>query len=67
MIFPLFSGLFAIWLAAQIAAPDETPTSKPSLLARALPLSKASSFTTVMISSIVSVSNIFGIKPAPMP
>ena len=44
MIFPLFSGRFASCEAAQTAAPDEIPTSKPSCLASVLPVANASSY-----------------------
>ena len=37
--------------AEETAAPEEMPTSIPSSLARARPVAKASSFSTVMISS----------------
>ena len=51
MVLPLFSGRLASWIPAQTAAPEEIPTSTPSLWPTSLPVAKASSFSTVMISS----------------
>ncbi len=48
---PLFSGLAASSLAAQIAAPEDIPTRSPASRAMLRPVSKASSFFTVIISS----------------
>ena len=64
---PAFSGRAATWSAAQIAAPDEMPTSRPSSRAARRAMSNASAFSTVMISSMMSVSRMAGTKPAPMP
>ena len=43
--------VLASWAAAHTAAPEEMPTSRPSLRASSRPVAKASSFSTVMISS----------------
>ena len=32
-VFPLFSGLHAMWMAALMAAPDDIPTNRPSVQA----------------------------------
>src|SRR5664280_1971431 len=64
---PAFSGPAATWRAAQMAAPEEMPTSRPSSSAARRARSKASSFSTVMILSMISVSRMAGTKPAPMP
>ena len=42
MVFPLFSGRLASWMAAQTAAPEEMPTSTPSFRPTSLPVEKAS-------------------------
>ena len=57
----------AILLAIAIAAPDEIPTNKPSLVANCLVFIKASSSVTVSILSIKVKSRILGLKPAPIP
>ena len=54
-------------MAAHSAAPEEIPTSTPSLRPISLPSLKASSFSTGMISSYTLVSSTSGTKPAPMP
>ena len=51
IVFPLDSGLLAIWIAAESAAPDEIHTRIPSDTANALPSANASSFSIVIISS----------------
>ena len=51
MFLPLFSSLEASILAAFNAAPDEIPTRTPSLAAKALPSSNASSFSIAITSS----------------
>ena len=48
---PLFSGRFANFAAAQTAAPPDIPINMPSVLAIFLPVSKHTSFGTVIISS----------------
>ena len=67
IVFPLFSGLLARMSAAFNAAPDEIPTSIPSLLANVLPSSNASSFSIVITSSYTFVFYTFGTNPAPIP
>ena len=64
---PLFSGRFASSVAAHTAAPEDIPTSTPSLRAIAAPVLNASSFSTGIISSYIFVSSVSGTKPAPMP
>ncbi len=64
---PLFSGLFATSRAAHIAAPQEIPARMPSSFASLLAIIPASSFDTVMISSIIRLFKISGINPAPIP
>ena len=64
---PLFSGLLANSVAAKAAAPDEIPTNNPSVFAKALEVSKASSFFTVITSSIIFTFKLYGMKPAPIP
>ena len=74
-VIALVQGVFASnlpplmipFFAAQRAAPLEIPTSTPSFLANALPVAKASSFSTVMISSYISVLSVSGTKPAQIP
>lgn len=51
IVFPTFSGLAAKILAAFNTAPEDMPTSIPSLTANARPSMNASSFSTVIISS----------------
>ena len=51
IVLPSFSGLKATLVAAKAAAPEEMPTKRPSILASVLLVAKASSFSTVMISS----------------
>ena len=51
IVLPAFSFLCAITVAALTAAPLEMPTNKPSFLANVLPVLKASSLETVIISS----------------
>jgi hypothetical protein len=48
---PLFSGRAATCIAAQVAAPDEMPTSRPSSAAMRRAMVIASSFFTRTISS----------------
>jgi hypothetical protein len=65
--FPQFSLRTATLQAAKIAAPEEIPHKIPSLLAVRRDVSKASSLLTLIISSIVSIFSISGIKPGPVP
>lgn len=51
IVFPLFSGLFANSVAANVAAPDDIPTKNPSFLAISLEVLNASSFSTFITSS----------------
>jgi len=51
MVLPAFSERFASSVAANIAAPDDIPTRRPSALAISFPSAKASSLLTVIISS----------------
>ena len=46
IVFPSFSGRFASSVAANSAAPEEIPTSTPSVLATSLDVSNAASFST---------------------
>jgi hypothetical protein len=64
---PLFSGLFAICVAANAAAPEDIPTNSPSVFASFLDVSKASSFLTLYISSTTSLLKLSGTNPAPIP
>ena len=64
---PAFSARRATSTAAQIAAPDEMPTSSPSSFAERRAIAKASSFFTWMTSSLILVLRMSGTKPAPMP
>ena len=64
---PLFSGLCARIVAAFKAAPEEIPTSTPSLTANALPSANASSLSIAIISSYIFVSRTAGTNPAPIP
>lgn len=45
-------------MAAKVAAPDDIPTSNPSVAASWRVVAKASSFFTLKISSIIEVFNI---------
>ena len=67
MFFPLFSGRLDNLMAAATAAPDEIPTRIPSVFAISLPVLKASSSSMAMTSSYMSVFNVSGINPAPIP
>lgn len=58
---------FATLNAAQMAAPADIPTHNPSSLANLLEVLNASLSFTGIISSIMSRSNTWGMKPAPMP
>ena len=51
MVFPSLSGRFASSIAAWSAAPEEMPTSMPSLRLASRPAAKASPLDTGMISS----------------
>src|SRR5574340_618777 len=51
IILPVFSGRLATCMAAQMAAPEEIPTSSPSRAAASRAVRKASSFFTRIISS----------------
>ena len=64
---PLFSGLLPISNAATVAAPLDIPAKIPSSFARLFAAENASSFFTLIISSISSLSKTSGTKPAPMP
>jgi hypothetical protein len=59
MVLPLFSGRFAICVAAKRAAPEEIPTKSPSDFATSLAVWNASSFFTLNISSEISLLKIF--------
>ena len=67
IVLPLFSGRLASSIAAQRAAPDEMPTSTPSLLPKSLPVANASSLVTGITSSYTAVLRTSGTKPAPIP
>lgn len=63
----MFSGRFASSIAPYSAAPEEIPTENPSFLASNFAVSKAFSFEDLNISSYISVFNVFGTNPAPIP
>ena len=67
MVFPLFSFLAAIVKAASKAAPEEMPISRPSFFAASLATGNAFSSLVRYISSMILVSKIEGINPAPIP
>ena len=67
IVFPLFSGFAASCKAAQTAAPEDMPASIPSSRLSLLAVSKASSFVTRIISSMIERFSILGINLAPMP
>ena len=62
--FPYFS---AICFAAHTLAPEEVPTSRPCTLASSRAELMASSSVTSMMSVMIEVSRISGIKPSPIP
>src|SRR5208283_2210712 len=64
---PAFSARAATFSAATTAAPDEIPTRSPSASGSRRAILIASSFVTVMISSIKSVRRMLGTNPAPIP
>ena len=55
------------WMAAVTAAPEEMPHRTPSSLARRRAMAMAVSDGTWMTSSTMSISQLPGMKPAPMP
>ena len=67
IFFPLYALSFARVIAAYTAAPDDIPTSTPSLLPNNFPVLNASSLETVMILSYIFVSSVSGTNPAPIP
>ena len=67
IVFPSFSGRLASSMAAHAAAPEEIPTSMPSLRPISFPVLKESSFVTGITSSYIEVFNTSGTNPAPIP
>ena len=67
IVFPAFSGRAASICAALSAAPEEIPTSIPSLFAKLLPSTNASSFSIAITSSYILVLSVSGTNPAPIP
>ncbi len=67
MIFPSFSGREATAKAATAAAPEDMPLINPSSRQRRVAIDIASSLATVMTSSIIEISRISGLNPAPIP
>jgi len=66
-IFAFSSTLFNVLATAANEAPVEIPTNKPSSFAIFLANSKASSFVIWIDESMIEVSKLVGIKPAPIP
>ena len=67
IVLPAFSGRFATSTAAESAAPEEMPTSRPSWVAAARANSRDWSMLRVMTSATASLSRISGTKFAPRP
>ena len=67
MFLPLVSARRATLRAAATAAPEEIPARMPSILARSLAVSNASSLVIVTISSMMLLLRTSGTKPAPIP
>mmetsp|Transcript_92169 Transcript_92169/g.134713 ORF Transcript_92169/g.134713 Transcript_92169/m.134713 type:complete len:223 (-) Transcript_92169:696-1364(-) len=67
MRFPSMPGREPSSTAASTAAPDEMPHSTPSSLASRRAIVIASSEATCMTSSIILISQLPGMNPAPMP
>ena len=67
----IFLSLFSICLARSVAAynaaPEDIPTTIPSVLAIILPVESASSSLTDITSSYIFVFKTLGIKTAPIP
>ena len=67
IVFPLFSGFFAICSAAYVAAPEDIPANIPSSFASLSCVSAASSSFTGYVPSIRFSSKTPGMNPGPIP